>query len=50
MASIYGSPSEQKNAIEDFVEINQMRKHMIDNRPPGEAIGRTQNNIIFDQL
>ena len=50
MTSIYGSPSEQKNAIQVFAQIHQMRKHMIDNLPPGEAIARTQSNIICNKL
>ena len=50
MTSIYGSHSEQKSAIQVFVKIDQMRKHMIDNLPPREAIARTQNNNICDSL
>ena len=48
--SIYGSPLEQKSAIQIFVKIDQMRKLMIDNLPPGETNARTQDNIIPNHL
>ena len=48
--SIYGSPLEQKSAIQIFVKIDQMRKFMIDNLLPGETNARTQDNIIPNHL
>ena len=42
--SIYGSPSEQKSAVEIFLKIDKMRRHMINNLLPGENNARTQDN------
>ena len=42
--SIYGSPSEQKSAVEIFLKIDKMRRHMIKNLLPGEDNARTQDN------
>ena len=43
--NIYGSLTEQKSAIQVFTKIDQIRKNMIDNLPPGGAHARTQNII-----
>ena len=47
--SVFGSPNEQKMAIQVFIKIDKMRKYMID-LPPGGATARTQNNIMSDKL
>ena len=43
--NIYGSLTEQKSAIQVFTKIDQIRKNMIDNLPPGGATARTQDII-----
>jgi hypothetical protein len=43
--NIYGSLTEQKSAIQVFTKIDQIRKNMIDNLPPGGATARTPNII-----
>ena len=41
--------TEQKRAIQVFIQIDKMRKHMLD-LPSGGATARTQNNIMSDIL
>ena len=42
--SIYGSPSEQKSAVELFSKVDKMRRLMIENFLPAEYIARTQDS------
>lgn len=42
--SIYGSLSDQKSAVEVFLKIDKMRRHMVKNLLPGEDNARTHDN------
>ena len=42
--SIYGRLSDQNSAVEVFLKIYKMRRHMVKNLLPGEDNARTQDN------
>ena len=43
--SIYGSPQEQKSAVEVFLKIDKLGRDMINKLLPGEDIARTHDDI-----
>ena len=42
--SIYGRLRDQNRAVELFLKIDKMRRHMVKNPLPGEDNARTHNN------